>query len=292
MTIHLHAEDIIDPETEAHYSFKTIRPLEDSHGRIATTIYHNHDFYEVFLITHGRIWHLVNDEDILLPAGSLVFIRPNDCHSFRQYKGEDCGLINIAFPAGTITDLFTYLGDGFQGSRLLESNLPRTVMLNDTERKRAIAQLKKLHTVPHRNKPLVRTRLRLVLADLLGRYFGETVMPNSLVSQGWFKELCVQMQEPANFCGGVPAMQRLSHTSREHLSRTVRKELGCTPTQYVNDLRLTYAANLLFHTDQSIIDVSHEIGLTNLSYFYRLFKRKFGVTPAQFRSQNRKRPIP
>ena len=100
------------------------------------------------------------------------------------------------------------------------------------------------------------------------------------------------MKEPANLRGGVPKMQALAHTSPEHLSRTFRKEMGCTPTQYVNDLRLTYAANLLYRTDNAIIDVSNEIGFSNLSYFYRIFRQKFGMTPTQFRAQKRKRLIP
>ena len=87
-------------------------------------------------------------------------------------------------------------------------------------------------------------------------------------------------------------MQTLAHASPEHLSRTCRKELGCTPTQYVNKLRLTYAANLLVHTDQPILDISFEVGLENHSYFYRIFKQRYGTTPAQFRAQNRRYIVP
>jgi AraC family cel operon transcriptional repressor len=100
------------------------------------------------------------------------------------------------------------------------------------------------------------------------------------------------MQEPANLRGGVQKMQALAHTSPEHLSRTCRKEMDCTPTQYINNLRLTYAANLLFHSDRPIVDICYEIGLDNLSYFYRIFKQRYGITPAEFRTQNRKRLIP
>ena len=291
MIIHLRAQDIIDPETEAHYGFKTIRPLENSNGRISTTL-HDHDFYELFLITHGRIWHQINRAEILLSTGSLVFIRPADFHCYRQYNQDDCQLINLAFPTQTVTALFAYLGDGFEPNRLLAPNLPPTVQLNEAERQTAVAQLTKLHSIPHTDKQRIRSQLRLLLANLLGRYFGkENNIPTSNV-HNWLQKLCRQMQEPANLRGGVPRMQALAHTSREHLSRKVRKELGCTPTQYINNLRLTYAANLLVHTDNSIIEISHEIGVNNLSYFYRLFKQKYKITPAQFRAQNRKRPIP
>ncbi len=292
MAIHLKAKNIIDPETEAHYSFKTIQPLQDSHGRIITTTYHDHDFYELFLITHGRIWHLINDTEILLSAGALVFIRPSDCHSYRQYEGDDCGLINLAFPAQTIEAFFAYLGDGFQPERLINSELPPSVQLHETERQAAINQLTKLNNIPYTEKRRIRSQLRLLLTHFLGQYFanGNPTMGNTNTS--WLHNLCAQMQDPINLRGGVSSMQTLSHTSPEHLSRTFRKELGCTPTEYVNNLRLTYAANLLSHTDQPIIEIGNEVGLDNLSYFYRIFKARYGTTPAQFRTQNRKRSIP
>ncbi len=299
--IHLLARDIIDLETEAHYSFKTIWPEENSHGQIGTTTSHDHDFYELFLITHGQIWHLVNRAEIVLTAGHLVFVRPADCHGFRQYEDEDCGLINLAFPARTVTALFAYLGEGFRAQRLLLAPTPPTVLLTEPQRQATVAQLNRLHGISHTEKQRIRTQLRLVLAELLGQHFAEDDYDrnNGKVATSaftWLSELCARMEEPENLRGGVARMQSLAHTSPEHLSRTVRRELGCTPTEYVNRLRLTYAANLLLHTDQAIIDICYEVGLDNLSYFYRIFKARYGTTPARFRARNggrnRVQPIP
>ncbi len=292
MAIHLRAKDIIDPETEAHYSFKTIRPLSDSHGRITTTIFHDHDFYELFLIHYGRIRHLVNNRDILLATGTLVFIRPADCHSFKQHEREDCGLINLAFPEHTLTALLAYLGEGFTKDPLLEPISPPTILLNENERHTTITRLTNLQQVPYTKKKMIRTHLRLLVADLMGKYFILKKNMDRSTSQNWLQELCFQMQNPDNMRAGVPKMQALANSSPEHLSRTFRKELGITPTQFINKLRLTYAANLLFNTDQEIVDVSYEVGLDNLSYFYRLFKQQYGMTPAQFRNQKSKGPIP
>lgn len=292
MITHLRSEDIIDLETEAHYSFKTFHPSKDTQGRIITTIFHDHDFFEVSLVTHGSIWHLVNNEEVFLSTGALIFIRPADCHRFRQVNGEDCGLINLAFPAYTVSDLLGYLGDGFHPERLLEPDLPPTVMLNEPERLAVTNQLTKLQSIPYTNKIRIRVALRLVLAELLGRYLVEDREAASPLSPTWLRDLLQQMKDPANLRGGVPGMQALAHTSPEHLSRVFRKQLGCTPTQFINNLRLTYAANLLLHSDRPIVDISLEIGLDNLSYFYRIFKKQFHTSPAQFRVENQKRLIP
>ncbi len=290
MTVHLRARDIIDSETEAHYSFKTIWPKEDVSGRIAMTASHDHDFYELFLITHGQIWHIVNQSQLLLSAGHLVYIRPADCHGFRQFHDEDCGLINLAFPLETIDALFGYLDVQREIALLTSPVLPPMVYLSQQERQKTVASLQRLNSIDYTDKARLKTRLRVLLADLIGKHFVDTyqeiqVADNPYQMDDWLTLLCRRMEDPVNLRGGVQAMQALAHTSPEHLSRTVRKVLGCTPTQFVNGLRLTYAANLLLHTDQPILEISHTIGIDNLSYFYRIFKQRFGVTPARFRAQ-------
>jgi AraC family cel operon transcriptional repressor len=292
MLTHLHAHNLIDPEMEAHYSLLTMHLAATPDAHI-TTLHHDHDFYELFLVINGRLTHLINGEEKQLQSGDLVFIRPADQHSYRQIDGEDCGLINLAFPVHTITALFAYLGNGFQPDRLLTPARPPCVHLCEIKKQAVMTRLAQLNSIPHTQKSRIRTHLRLILAELLGDYFAEEAGRETAVSPPWLHDLCQQMQDPANLRGGVAQMQTLAHTSPEHLSRTVRKELGCTPTQYINHLRLTYAANLLLHSDRPILDICAEIGFDNLSYFYRLFKQRYHATPAHFRAQHQShRAIP
>lgn len=62
-----------------------------------------------------------------------------------------------------------------------------------------------------------------------------------------------------------------------------REYLGMSPTQYINELRISYAENLLLNTGMEIVDISLEIGLENVSYFYDLFKRRHNLTPHRYR---------
>ncbi len=290
MVLRRYAHEIIDPETEAHYNVLTLLPGATHHRRI-TTILHDHDFYELFLITEGRLTHLINNNEVILETGDLVFIRPRDQHCYRQINGEDSHLINLAFPSHTLTDLFTYLGEGFAPARLLDAELPPTLHLQDKAQHEILSRLNQLNNIPHIEKSRIRTQLRLVLAELLGRFFTHEPASNGVGTVSWFQELCQQMKQPHNLREGVPQMRRIAHTSAEHLSRTFRKQLDCTPTEYVNDLRLTVAANLLIHSDRPIVDISLEVGYDNLSYFYRIFKQRYRLTPARFRSQNHKQSI-
>ena len=51
----------------------------------------------------------------------------------------------------------------------------------------------------------------------------------------------------------------------------------------LNNYRLTMASRLLISSSSSIIAISMESGFDNLSYFNRLFKKKYDMTPSEFR---------
>ena len=59
--------------------------------------------------------------------------------------------------------------------------------------------------------------------------------------------------------------------------------MGVSFTTYLCDFRLNIAARLLVTTDDSILSISERTGFNNLSYFNRLFKKAYEMTPVQFR---------
>ena len=71
--------------------------------------------------------------------------------------------------------------------------------------------------------------------------------------------------------------------SEHHFCRFFKSQTGLTFIEYLNSVRLNAAATLLNNTDKSISDISFEVGFENLSYFIRIFKKKFIVTPLKYR---------
>ncbi len=100
------------------------------------------------------------------------------------------------------------------------------------------------------------------------------------------------MMEKKHFAEGLPALYQLSTKSPEHIGRSIKRYWGLTPTEWVNSFRLQYAAHLLYTTDTEILDIAMESGFDNLSHFYHLFKRKYTLTPAQYRKTVQRTVIP
>lgn len=72
--------------------------------------------------------------------------------------------------------------------------------------------------------------------------------------------------------------------SQSHFMKFFKHAMGVPFTDYLNDYRLTMAARLLASSADTIGSIAAETGFDNLSYFNRLFKRKYGCTPTAFRS--------
>ena len=74
--------------------------------------------------------------------------------------------------------------------------------------------------------------------------------------------------------------------SQSHFMKFFKSAMAVCFTDYLNDYRLTMAARLLLSSSDSIANIAAETGFENLSYFNRIFKRKYKCTPSVFRTQN------
>ena len=77
------------------------------------------------------------------------------------------------------------------------------------------------------------------------------------------------------------------HYSKNHIINVFRSEQGLTPVEYMNHLRLREAESLLEITSDPISSISEKCGFNNYSHFFRLFKRKHSISPAEWRERKR-----
>ena len=66
--------------------------------------------------------------------------------------------------------------------------------------------------------------------------------------------------------------------------------MGVTFKQYLNDIKIRYAAKQLLGTTNSIAEISYESGYESISQFHREFKKKFNCSPVEYRKELKKKP--
>lgn len=77
---------------------------------------------------------------------------------------------------------------------------------------------------------------------------------------------------------------RLIGVTKNRIGQIVQAGAGTNLAGYLNGLRMEYAAQqLIRHPEYTVQAIAREAGIPNLSSFHRLFKTRFGMTPAEFR---------
>lgn len=83
----------------------------------------------------------------------------------------------------------------------------------------------------------------------------------------------ISIDEIASVCG----------FSSSHFMKFFKNTMGTSFIDYLNDYRLSMASRMLLSSDATILMVAADCGYDNLSYFNRLFKKKYGMTPSAYR---------
>lgn len=78
--------------------------------------------------------------------------------------------------------------------------------------------------------------------------------------------------------------EKLDMNSRS-LYRRFKKISPLTPSDFIKDYRLTYAAQLLVTTNLNVLEIIYKVGLSSKSYFYREFASKYNQTPGEYRNK-------
>lgn len=72
-----------------------------------------------------------------------------------------------------------------------------------------------------------------------------------------------------------------------HLSRTFKKALGMTLTDYINKLRIEEAKYMLDHSNDSVTEIAAHVGYSDSNYFSKVFRKWERVTPLDYRKRKK-----
>jgi len=240
----------------------------------------------MFLVEEGELIHVVNRKKEHLPPGTLVFIRPADEHRFTASPHE-CSFTNVIIPKETLRffrERYLFLQDVFFWS---SSKQPFQIQLEGETFSRIQSGMKELFFAPRSMFEI--ERFLMAAFGELSRIMGKT--DHSDVSD-WLRSALGSIREPERAALGIQEFYRLAGRSPEHVSRTLKKQLGVTPSEVVNRARLEMAAGLLEMTDQNISAIAMDCGFKSLGWFYSVFHRQFGITPLHYRRRKQFLPKP
>jgi two-component system, response regulator YesN len=71
-----------------------------------------------------------------------------------------------------------------------------------------------------------------------------------------------------------------------YLGQVFRKKYGCAFKDYLNNIRIRKAAEMMLQTDKKVYEIAVDVGYKNQEYFINKFEEIYGVTPTRFRKRN------
>lgn len=252
---------------------------------------HTHSYTELTVILGGRAVHIVDGQKYDLKAGDVFVINEDISHGYEDV--HNLKLCNIMFEFGKLLDYDAELKKlpGFQSLFILEPYYRREhkfesklvldpITLKFVENMIYVL-LQEFEEKKEGFKSVIKTYF-ISLVVYLSRQFTINQSPSS---KKLFQLATAITFIENNYVSAIKISRiaAMAFLSERHFIRVFKQLYKVTPTEYIIQHRLGHACNLMNNTSLGITQIALESGFGDLAYFSRLFKKRFGITPKEFR---------
>lgn len=248
------------------------------------TSLHNHDYYEIFIITSGKTNHTLNDVCQELPAKTICLIRPEDCHQFTPITGQRCIHINLSIRQDKLEQLCQSIG--ISTEKLL-AYATRTFQLTDNDFSFFKNDARELNCLLDSDEHSEFTTMlifeMIVHAIIL---LNKQRLPFSNSTPEWMNQLLQRIHSPEYLGCRASDIYALSGYSPPVIIDYFKQYTGETVVSYLTKVKLDFAKKLLLSTNLTVLDIACSLGYSSLSHFNKKFRSAFGMSPGEYRQQN------
>ena len=271
-----------------HGKMISIRP----HTRFVHFPKHKHNYIEVIYMCKGETVHYIDGETVVLKTGELLFLNQHATQEILPAGEEDIGVNFIILPEFFDT-AFEMMGE--------EENLLRDFLVGCLcfdPRYASYLHFQVADVLPVQN--LVENMVWTLLSDqpnkrsinqiTMGLLFLQLMHYTDKIShtqESFEQKLIFQVLTyiDENYkAGELTELAALLNYNIYWLSRAIKRLPGRTYKELLQIKRLNQASFLLLNTRLSITDISIAVGYDNTSYFHRIFRSYFKMSPKEYRN--------
>lgn len=268
------------------------------HPRFLPPLKHSHTFIEISYVFSGscrQVFYFDSGltEEITLTSSMLCIIPPKLEHMIAVY--DDSIIINILIKKDVMKQTLTNLVAGnhvlfdFFIYTLYENSV-QNFMLFDTKQDEAIEDLLLGMMVELcEDKPYTQNITHLMLGLIfahLQRDYSDQIQFSRYATSGidYIPQILSYMKEHYQTTS-VEDIAKHFYISHSYLSRIFKQYTNSTVVQALQKIRLQAACDYLINTSLSVQKVAELAGYTDVTFFIRIFKKAFGITPLQYRKE-------
>ena len=241
---------------------------------------HIHDRYEIFCLVRGCVDYIVEGTLYKLKPGAIMLMRPSESHKLIVNKSIEYEryVINFSSSLFSGTPFSQELLSPFKKRGLGEENMYLPQELGTVS---ATAQIEKMisECASFNKNDAIISNLSALLSSINAAF---NIREKKLHTRGIEAEMISFVNESLTSELTIEKIAQKMHVSPSQVSRVFKKATGKSPHSYITAKRL-----ILFNKKQrsgmGVIEACHECGFNDYSSFYRLYKKRFGVSPQENR---------
>lgn len=235
--------------------------------------------YQINYITEGEGIIETNDGEFEIKEGSILLIKPNSWHRYKPLKSTGWMEHYVGF-------------NGNFADKIIENSLvfQNTPVVQIDFQEKIVEEFYKIFNYIKSEKPgyqqictgLVIYILGLIISLKKNENFKSSEIEKSI------QKACLFIRDNLNQNINVEGMAESLKIDYSIFRKAFKKYTGLSPIQYHLSLRMQQAAYLLTNSNQSIKEISFNLGFSSVFYFSKLFKEKMNATPSDFREKSLK----
>lgn len=239
-------------------------------------------YYKLIYIISGKLGMKINGEKFYLEEQGYMVIRPTDkCVFMKSVVPSKVLFIDVA--ETEVVKILQFLGESCESyvttqDKLFVSGDYNVKLKIDELYNRILKHGDKNHLL----SKLISLEMFSGMARVMHRSNYTDVIPKHIV------DAVTGLKTPENLQIGVQYVERELNYSRSQLCRIFKKYYGKTPFNYVSELRLSYAYNMIIYTDYDFETIAELVGFSSISHFYEKFKLQYKTTPSKLRNSQKR----
>lgn len=268
----------------------TIRP----HTRFAPFPRHSHNYVEIMYMCWGKTVHRINGSaPVTLEAGELLFLNQHASHAIQRADAGDIAVNFIVLPQ-FFDEAFNMAGMDNVLSRFLLGELRdgKDAVSFLHFRVREVLPVQNLvenmvWTLVNRQpgaRRINQVTMGLLLLQLM-QYTEYIDTPRDGGAHSPMVAAALREIEENYRAASLTDVAAGFHVGLPYLSAEVKRATGSTFKELLVQKRLDKAARLLRETRLSVQAVCDAVGYDNTSYFHRVFRRRYGISPKEYRTK-------
>lgn len=256
--------------------------------------WHWHDELEAIVVTEGTAVLSAGSQKYTVEAGNGLFINAGALHAGWNKKIGDCKAHSVVFhPRLVAGSPGSVYWENYINPLLADSSLKGILLQEDVIwQKQAMDHMEAAWQNCVQELPGFEFVVREELSKMLylicsNRTLVEEVPPSpKAVRDGARIKLMMHFVQ-SHFAEEITIAEiaKSASISVSECLRCFRATIGVSPIQYLKQLRIQMACELLVGTEEKVAEIGAECGFSDMSYFSKIFKEEKGCTPSDYRQK-------